>query len=127
MFERMKASLPEFKDDLRKKGVSYSQFEQSIDEKLNEYEREIDTGQTPVQSFQEQNKTPSVEQHLDKSTSDADDEETDLQSRPRSRKPRLGSFCGDVYGRRYCPMLTPMPLGSQCTCSNFPGWGLVVR
>jgi hypothetical protein len=121
MFDAMKSSLPDFRDEIVKQGVSYREFKEYIDRTADNYEREIEDDDTPVQEL------PSATSPRSGDTAtDADDPEDDDSSKNRKRKTRNGNYCGDVYGNRYCQMIRPMPLRTACTCSNLPGWGVVV-
>jgi hypothetical protein len=116
IFEAMIGALPEFRADIEKKGASYAEFSRFIREQLRTYERQVETGETPVERPSTRNQNASND----------DDVDQDVEDRPKKRT-RLGAYCGDIHGTRYCPMVRSMPLGSACTCSNLPGWGVVVR
>jgi len=119
MFEAMRISLPDFRDDITKAGSSYSEFRDFVNSMISRYSNELDNDSTPVESLS------SVKSKNQSETSDST-EEDDAKTTKR-RRIRLGGYCGDVQGDRYCPMFQPMPLGSSCTCSNLAGWGVVVR
>ncbi len=48
------------------------------------------------------------------------------RDRESTRSARL--YCCDVYGNRYCPIVTnPGPVGTACGCSGLPGYGVICR
>ena len=114
MFQTMVDVLPQFRAEIEKEGEDYAEFSQSVRQSLQAYTREVETGRTPVEESSPTGR---------KVRGDADDD--DSSSRPPVRR-RLAEFCGDIHGRRYCPMISAQPIGSACTCSNLPGWGVVV-
>ena len=119
MFQAMQSSLPDFRDEIIQQGASYSDFKEYINRTVANYTRELEEDRTPVEELSSLNKKTRSDETM------ADDDDDDDTPR-RKPKPHGGDFCGDVYGRRYCQMVQPQPLGSACTCSNLPGWGVVV-
>ncbi|PYX10893.1 MAG: hypothetical protein DMG88_00830 [Acidobacteria bacterium] len=139
MFEAMQAALPDFREDIIKQGGSYDQFGEFINRTIATYSREIDEDRTPVQELPTirsaaSSKSPAADEvdnddgnrRSRRRTAANEEDDDDSERGNRRRRSRLGGFCGDVYGRRYCPMVQAMRIGSPCTCSNLPGWGVVV-
>lgn len=120
MFQAMKDSLPAYREDIEKAsqpfGVSYDDFKNWVDQSLSDYETQIETDSPPVRPY---------------SAKAAEDSEGGPFAQPatpvtKAQPVRVGTYCGDVYGNRYCPMSVAAPLGTACTCPGVPGWGVTV-
>jgi hypothetical protein len=53
---------------------------------------------------------------------------TDCRRRPTPDPvPRVQLYCCDQFGRKWCPMVIPAPLGNICSCAGVPGSGWVCQ
>jgi hypothetical protein len=48
MFEKMEASLPQYRDDIQKQGQSYEEFRRFVRRQISDYENQISTDSPPV-------------------------------------------------------------------------------
>jgi hypothetical protein len=114
MFQVMLDSLPDYRDEIEKSGqamgITYDNFKKWVEQRLQDYEKQMETDSPPVRPSDSSSGPFARPGH---------------QITP-AQPMRVGAYCGNPYGGRYCALLVSAPLGAACGCTGIPGSGVVV-
>lgn len=134
-------------------GITYDGFKNDMQQRLNNFEKELETDSPPVMPYHpsggdrgsdsskgpfsqptttaapsQQTESPPVRPHPSDDNLGSDNSKGPFSQPTAATEPsqKMGRYCGDVYGRRYCAMSIAAPIGTRCGCLGIPGWGVTV-